>query len=91
MVLSEPPAPARRMRVKRTLLYWAPYIVMTGVFLFWRLVIYEFPSYQPIYKTQADVSPAAMLWQLAQTVVEDAVEPGLAPGCNRRLKPLASL
>lgn len=34
--------------LKRILNYWLPYILITIIFLFWRIFIFQFPTYQPI-------------------------------------------
>lgn len=35
-------------KIKRTITYWLPYIAVVLIYLFWRVFIFEFPSYQPV-------------------------------------------
>lgn len=36
-----------RRRIRLTLLQWLPYLAVLGVYLYWRIFVFEFPTYQP--------------------------------------------
>jgi len=44
--LENEPAPIME-KGKKILLHWLPYLVILGVFLFWRIFVFKFPTYQP--------------------------------------------
>jgi hypothetical protein len=60
----------------KTLSLWAPYFLAVLSFLFWRLVIFKFPTYQPIFLQD----PQSSLWTtsltLAKTILLDVIQMG---------------
>ena len=49
--------PLFKERIKRILINWLPYLLLVGVYLFWRVVIYQFPTYQPEFINQLKTNP----------------------------------
>jgi hypothetical protein len=71
--------PDLRQRARRIVLYWLPFLVLLAGFVFWRVAVLQFPSYQPTFLGALKSSPAVALLDLAyrigidlKTVVFDA-------------------
>lgn len=75
-VNGEDPASKIWPRLKRSLAQWLPYLAVLGSFLFWRLFIFQFPTYQPIYKQSPDANLLGLGKQLAVTIGRDLIEMG---------------
>jgi len=58
-------------RALRTLRIWLPYLAVVAVYVFWRLAIFKFPTYQPEVLDQLAQGPNAGLLSLALTVLAD--------------------
>jgi hypothetical protein len=63
--------PLFKERIKRILLNWLPYLLLVGVYLFWRVVIYKFPTYQPEFINQIKANPLLAVAQLALMILHD--------------------
>ncbi len=59
-------------KVLKTFLQWLPYLGVLGAFMFWRVFIFRFPSYQPVLLEQFSSNPLRTVFDLAVRVVEDA-------------------
>jgi hypothetical protein len=66
-----------RQRLRKTALLWLPFLGVVLGFLFWRIVIFKFPTYQPVYMQSARPDLIAIGLNLAHTIAADAVELGL--------------
>jgi hypothetical protein len=65
------------VRRRRFFLQWLPYLLLSLAFLFWRIFIFKFPTYQPILQDAAVTGYLPLLWRLAKTVLTDLFETGL--------------
>lgn len=63
-------------RLKQSFGLWLPYLAILGSFLFWRLFVFQFPTYQPIYNQLPDASLMELTKQLAVTIGRDLIEMG---------------
>ena len=61
-------------RLKRTLLSWLPYLLVVFSFLFWRLFIFKFPTYEPKLAQRMQTDSRTTVIRLAQTIVQDAFD-----------------
>ncbi len=77
----------RRARVKQVMLRWAPYMGVLALFIFWRVWIFKFPTYQPVLVNQVDSSFARGWHDLTSIVPLDMATVGLLAW----FQPLASL
>lgn len=34
-------------RIRTAIIHWIPYLIMMGIYLYWRIAVYKFPTYQP--------------------------------------------
>ncbi len=59
-------------KVLQVILQWLPYIGVLGVFMFWRVFIFQFPSYQPVLLEQFAAKPLKTIFDLAVRIIEDA-------------------
>lgn len=59
-------------KVWKVVLQWLPYIGVLGVFMFWRVFIFQFPSYQPVLLEQLAAKPAKTIFDLFVRIIEDA-------------------
>ena len=66
-----------RQRVRQTLAQWAPFLGVLIAFLFWRLFIYQFPTYQPVFLQSAEVGVLHLGINLVRTIGEDILDMGL--------------
>jgi len=57
-----------RLRFARA---WAPYLGLTLIYLYWRVAVLGFPTYQPGWLTAFGADPGAALAALAFTIVQD--------------------
>ena len=58
-------------RLRRILLAWLPYLLVFGGFLFWRVVIFKFPTYTPSIFKEAGGSLAYVLAYFARRLALD--------------------
>ena len=56
----------------KTFLQWLPYLCVLGMFMFWRVFIFQFHSYQPVLLSEFAASPFKTILNLVMRVVEDA-------------------
>jgi hypothetical protein len=63
--------PSLRLRLLQTIKIWLPYGLVMAVFLYWRVIIFKFPTYQPALIEQSQNGLFAKLAQLAYRIVED--------------------
>lgn len=73
IVASEGRPPFGR-RLRRTLLAWLPFLAGALAFLYWRLVIFQFPTYQPQLTAALRANFGPALVELVQTILEDSFE-----------------
>lgn len=74
-VLSES-IPDLRRRLAQTLRHWLPYLAMLGIFLFWRVFIFKFPTYQPVLLESVAASPVSRFVILIDKIIHDAFRAG---------------
>ncbi len=55
----------------KTLFYWIPYLAVLAIFMFWRVFIFKFPSYQPVLLTELAENPLRAAAGLLSRVVND--------------------
>ena len=72
--LAMPPAVPPRTRRRHWLRLMVPYAVLLAAYLFWRIAIWSFPTYQPNLLSSLAEDPAGGLIALAGTVAQDAAE-----------------
>lgn len=72
-VLSERPV-SWREKVRQTLLNWLPYLLGVLAFLYWRLVVFQFPTYPPQLLYNLRENPLRALAGLALTILQDSFE-----------------
>lgn len=58
-------------KVKKAGFYWLPYLAVFVAFMFWRVFIFQFPSYQPVLVTSLQTSPLNATLGLFGRVVQD--------------------
>ena len=68
--------PPIRQRIRQTLSYWLPFLIVLGIFVYWRLFIFRFPTYRPKLTSSLRSDPYATIIQLGQTVLQDLFEVG---------------
>jgi hypothetical protein len=66
-----------RQRLRRTAMSWLPFLGVLAAFLFWRIYIFRFPTYQPLYLQAGGSNLIELILRLAQTIAVDAAELGL--------------
>lgn len=59
-------------KIWKVFLQWLPYIGVLGLFMFWRVFIFKFPSYQPVLLEQFSVTPIKTIFDLMVRIIEDA-------------------
>ena len=59
-------------KVGRVIIQWMPYLAVLAVFMFWRVFIFQFPSYQPVLMEQLASKPLQTIFNLAVRIIEDA-------------------
>ncbi|HEY9078229.1 MAG TPA: hypothetical protein VIO61_16965 [Anaerolineaceae bacterium] len=65
--------PDRKVRLKQTLICWTPALVALGVFVFWRVLIFKFPTYQPVILDHLGRDPLAAIPGFVKQVASDLV------------------
>lgn len=63
--------PRLRQRAEKCLLYWVPYLAVTLIYLFWRVVIFKFPTYQPQLSSGPSAGLMGSLGALVQPIPGD--------------------
>lgn len=63
-------------KIAQTIKHWLPYIILTAIFLFWRVLIFKFPTYRPELLTQISPSPVSTLFNLISRVFIDGFKMG---------------
>ena len=88
MVLSEDGSIPRRKRARRFWLTWIPYLSITLLFLIWRIVVFKFPTYQPVIYQNEGAGYLGLSARLIQTILQDVLEMGvLAWGMTLKFLP----
>ncbi len=59
-------------KLLKTFLHWLPYLIVLGIFMFWRVFIFQFPSYQPVLLNELAADPIRTTLGMIVRVVEDA-------------------
>lgn len=60
-----------KQRLKKTVLYWLPYLAVILLFCFWRIFIFKFPTYGPGLLTEIRLHPVPALAGLLVRVAGD--------------------
>ncbi len=55
----------------RFLRWWAPYLALTLIYLYWRVAVLGFPTYQPGWLASLVADPAGAVATLSATIVRD--------------------
>jgi hypothetical protein len=63
--------------LQKTVLLWLPYLAVLVTFLIWRLLIFRFPTYQPIFLPDAGHNLFSVGLRLIQTITLDVFELGI--------------
>ncbi|MBI9034462.1 MAG: hypothetical protein JEZ03_08335 [Bacteroidales bacterium] len=63
-------------KIKKAFAYWSPYLVSLVIFLFWRVFIFQFPTYQPTLIEEVTTKPLSEFFKLAYTIVFDIINSG---------------
>jgi hypothetical protein len=74
-----------KIRLKKTLARWSPYLALMLAFLVWRVVVFQFPTYTPVLLGEVS-SGVAQALSLLREIMRSALEVGLLVW----LKPLAT-
>jgi hypothetical protein len=61
---------SRKQRLRKSLFHLVPYWLVTLVFLFWRVYIFSFPTYQPLGGEGADIVSLGWWWDILSQVVD---------------------
>jgi len=77
LVIKEDKSVPARLRWRRFFLVWLPYLSILAGFLVWRIFIFEFPTYQPVYAKSPQAGLLSLIWGLAKTIANDIFETGL--------------
>ena len=64
----------RKQRLRRTIQHWLPYLILVALFLYWRLFIFGFVTYEPGLVERLAADPRMTMIELVQTVVQDGLE-----------------
>ncbi len=56
----------------KTFIQWLPYLAILGAFMFWRVFVFQFHSYQPVLLGQLASNPFRTILDLAMRIIEDA-------------------
>jgi len=75
IVLSES-IPDLKTRTKVTIKHWLPYLALLGIFIIWRIFIFQFPTYQPELINEVNTSPLTALLDLGNRIFQDLVTAG---------------
>lgn len=75
---TEPKWPAIRRLARQTAIWWAPYLGLMVLFVFWRMVIHPFTGYTLTTVSSVEHSPLSGAQHLAQTILQDFVVSGFA-------------
>ncbi len=59
-------------KVRKVFLQWLPYLAVLGAFMFWRVFIFKFPSYQPVLLDEMSSNPLKAILGIGARIVEDA-------------------
>ena len=59
-------------KILQILKHWAPYLIVLAIFMFWRVFIFQFPSYKPVFLTQLAHNPINAIFDLIVRIIEDA-------------------
>lgn len=62
-----------RQRARKLAAWWAPYLALMGIFVFWRSIIHVFASYEMTTLQELGQSPFTTLWNLLVTIIKDLV------------------
>jgi hypothetical protein len=57
--------------VRRTFFFWLPYAIVLGVYAFWRVFIFKFPTYKPTFLNQVGSNPLDAFFGLGQILIEE--------------------
>jgi hypothetical protein len=61
----------RKARLRQVLKIWLPYLLVFLLFIFWRVFIFKFPTYEPGFLQSLAEAPGAALYALALRVPRD--------------------
>ena len=63
--------PSKRIRLKKILITWLPYLVIFIFFIYWRVFIFKFPTYEPGFFKLLSIDPMGALITLFNRVPKD--------------------
>ena len=66
-----------KKRLKRTLLYWLPFLLLMAMFLYWRFYVHEFPRGELSEPGRILNEPLSQGGLFVRTVLEDIIEGGV--------------
>ncbi len=64
-------------RFRQVMLRWSPYLAVLAGFLIWRILIFQFPTFQPFYVQHPGAGFSGWASGLAATILRDIPEMGL--------------
>ena len=56
---------------KRTFLMWVPYAIVLVIFLVWRIFIFKFPTYHPVFFEEFKLAPFQSIFDLLRRIPKD--------------------
>ena len=61
----------KKTSLQRTFILWLPYAIVFAIFLFWRVFIFKFPTYQPIFLEGLKLNPYKSIYDLLRRIPKD--------------------
>jgi hypothetical protein len=75
--LAQQGVPLWRQRLWRLAKIWFPYVVVLLAFLYWRVFIFRFPTYQPIIFQETQGNYLSLFLMLSRTILQNIIDVGL--------------
>ncbi len=60
-----------KITVRKVLVNWIPYLFVLGVYAYWRVFVFKFPTYKPTFLGQITSHPLQAAAGMGQTLVEE--------------------
>jgi len=60
-----------KVLLKRFFLMWAPYAIVLVIFLVWRIFIFKFPTYHPVFFEEFKLAPFQSIFDLVRRIPKD--------------------
>ncbi|NMB55996.1 MAG: hypothetical protein GYA15_14980 [Leptolinea sp.] len=64
-------SPDNKSAVRRVIKNWIPYLVILGIYAWWRIFIFKFPTYKPTFLNQSGENPLTAIFGLGQILIEE--------------------